>query len=293
LRIAGWTGPFIIGGLIALMLSATWAGSNQPRVTAHDIQIDLPADSLYGALPPNRGLTVTVQVPEQPTRQGETLVASFEGEGLPRYTVPLEPRPDAHRLSVTVDLGRLSSTIGSPPKATVLHVSLARQQGLHLEEIARRSVVVTIATPGYMDRSLRSEAAAGAIRLQDLAGRDSVSPGGLAMLDGGLQEEDLIDNAAQGRQNGYWRHLQGLIQQRLREELSQRRHAVRRMPVIQFRLYANGEAQLIEVERSSGNAELDQAALMTVVNAHPFPPFPTGRQDSPIDVHVDLPIITR
>ncbi len=294
MRIAGWTGPFVIGGTIALMLSATWAGGNQPRVTAQDIQIDLPTDAFYGALPPNRALTVTVQVPEQPARQGETLVASFEGEGIPRYTVPLEPLPETRRLSATVDLGRLSSTIGSPPKATILHVTLGRQQGVHLEEIARRSVVVTIATPGYTDRSLRSERATGAVRVQDLAGQDSASPEGLAMLETGLQEEDLLGNASQGRQDGYWRQLQGLIQQRLRDELSpQRRQAVRRMPVIHFRLYANGEAQLIEVERSSGNVDLDQAALMTVVNAHPFPPFPTGTQDAPIDVHVDLPTLMR
>ena len=88
--------------------------------------------------------------------------------------------------------------------------------------------------------------------------------------------------------------LQGLIRRRLHQETgaSHARDA-RRMPAIGFRLYANGEAQLIEVERSSGDQELDQAAVLAVVNAHPFPPFPPGTRDSHIDVHVEVPPLAR
>ena len=284
----------MVGGLLALLLSATWASSNVPRLTVKDLQIDIPADILYGSLPPNRGLTVTVRVPEQPARQGEPLVAVFESETFPQYTVPFESLPEAHRLSATVDLGRLSSTMGTPPKATAIHVAIARQRGLHLEELARRSVVVTIATPGYADRSVRTETAGGALRLPDSTAREASPVSDLALLDGMVQEEDLLGNGNQNRQDGYWKQLQGLIRQRLRDEVvPPRRMAVRRMPVIHFRLYANGEAQLIEIERSSGDAELDQAALLSVVNAHPFPPFPAGSQESHVDVHVDLPPLTR
>ena len=62
---------------------------------------------------------------------------------------------------------------------------------------------------------------------------------------------------------------------------------------IGFRLHANGEAQLIEVERSSGDIPLDQAALLAVINAHPFPRFPPGTRDSHIAVHVDVSIPVR
>jgi len=65
------------------------------------------------------------------------------------------------------------------------------------------------------------------------------------------------------------------------------------MPSIGFRLYANGEAQLIEIERSSGDSELDQAAVLAVVNAHPFPRFPAGTLDPHIEVHIDMPAPTR
>jgi TonB family protein len=239
-------------------------------------------------------LTITVQVPEQPTLRAETLVAIFEGEGLSQYAVPLEHVPDTNRLSATVDLGRLSSTIGSPLKATLLHVVLARQQGLHTEELVRKSVVVTIATPGYADRSVRTETTTGAVRTRDLFGAEESAEAGLPLLDGGLQEENLLGNAAPEKQDGYWKLLRLLLHHRLRDEFAAPRPGVvvRRMPGIHFRLYANGEAQLIEVERSSGNAQVDQAALMSVVNAHPFPPFPAGSSESPVDVHIDLPVVS-
>jgi TonB family protein len=88
--------------------------------------------------------------------------------------------------------------------------------------------------------------------------------------------------------------LQGLIHKGMPDGAATRRgREIGRMPGIGFRLYANGEAQLIEVERSSGDVELDQAAVLAVVNAHPFPPFPPGTSDTHVDVHVEIPGIPR
>lgn len=88
--------------------------------------------------------------------------------------------------------------------------------------------------------------------------------------------------------------LRRLIRRRMQQEAGAGRHKdIRQMPGIGFRLYANGEAQLIEVERSSGDLDLDQAAVLAVVNAHPFPPFPPGTRDTHIDVHVEIPSLAR
>jgi TonB family protein len=153
---------------------------------------------------------------------------------------------------------------------------------------------VTIATPGYADGSVRSETTAASNHFHGLSGRDQAEEAGLALLEEGVQENDLLGSAGRGRQAGYWKLLQSLLHQRLRDELVPLRLGpARRMPIIHFRLYANGEAQLIEVERTSGNSELDQAALLSIVKAHPFPPFPGGSSESPVDVHVDLPVLTR
>lgn len=114
------------------------------------------------------------------------------------------------------------------------------------------------------------------------------------MLDGRVEEEELVGNGGLPGQDGYWKMLQELIRKRMTDgATAQRSRDVGRIPGIGFRLYANGEAQLIEVERSSGDSELDQAAVLAVVNAHPFPPFPPGTSDTHVDVHVEIPGLPR
>ena len=87
----------------------------------------------------------------------------------------------------------------------------------------------------------------------------------------------------------YWKMVSSLIHQRIgRMSHAERKSFHGDMPVIFFRLYTNGEAQLIAVERSSGNADMDRTAVLAVVDAHPFPRFPTGFSDSHMDVHVRM-----
>jgi TonB family protein len=105
-----------------------------------------------------------------------------------------------------------------------------------------------------------------------------------------MYEEDLVGDHRLSRQEGYWKVLQRLIHRRMQDEAAlYRQRGIQRVSGIGFRLYANGEAQLIEVERSSGDTALDQAALLAVVNAHPFPRFPTGSREAHMAVHVEVP----
>lgn len=285
---------FMIGGLIGLLATSTLVGGAVTPLTPQDLHIEVPADSLYGALPINRGLTVSVTVPEQPARPGESLVVVFENPASPPYKIPLDLDRDRHRYAVTVDLGRLSTTMGDPPKATPVQIVVARQRGLHVEELARRTVVITIATPGYADRSTGAKAVDLSPHLTDSIRQLQNQTGDLTALDAHLEEQDLPGVGRSGRQEGYWKMLQGLIRRRMQDDQASHRDvADQRMPGIGFRLYANGEAQLIEIERSSGDLALDQAALLAVVNAHPFPPFPAGTKDSHVDVHLDLPAFIR
>lgn len=277
-----------IGGIIALLGNATWVAGTPPPLTPQDVHIEVPADSLFGSLPINRGLTVSIHIPEQPSGRGEPFVAVLESPAFVSYTIPLEIDPARHRYSATVDLGRLSTTMGDPPKATPIQILIARQQGLHLETLVRRTIVVTIATPGYADHHTATVDLS--THMIDRSQRTKDQPPDLALLDDRVEEEELLGDRRLPRQEGYWKMLQGLIQRRMQDEAAPYRHrGVQRMPSIGFRLYANGEAQLIEVERSSGDTELDQAAVLAVINAHPFPRFPAGTRDAHIDVHVDVP----
>ncbi|MDR4481364.1 MAG: energy transducer TonB [Nitrospira sp.] len=273
------------------MTDASGVNGTTPQLTPKDVHIEVSADSLFGSLPINRGLTVSVEIPESPVRRGERLVAVFETPTSAPYTVPLEIDHARHHYAATVDLGRLSGTLGTPPKATTLQILIGRQQDLHVEPLVERTVIVTIAIPGYADH--RSSPADLSAHLTDDSERGR-RPTDLAVLDGRLEEEELLENGRLPRQEGYWKMLQRLIGKRMLDERPTRRNGeVGHMPGIGFRLYANGEAQLIEVERSSGDRELDQAAVLAVVNAHPFPPFPPGTRDTQVEVHVDIPALSR
>ena len=120
-------------GMLTLMTDAPGVNGTTPQLTPKDVHIEVSADSLFGSLPVNRGLTVSVDVPESPVRRGERLVAVFETPTSAPYTVPLEIDHARHHYSATVDLGRLSGTLGTPPKATTLQVLIGRQQELHVE----------------------------------------------------------------------------------------------------------------------------------------------------------------
>ena len=286
-----WPTLAALCGMLALMADVGHVSGTTPQLTPRDLQIEIPADSLFGSLPVNRGLTVSIHIPKSPVLQDTSLVAVFEMPSSAPYTVPLEIDHARHRYSATVNLGRLSGTMGTPLKATVLEVIIGHQQGLHVEALVHRTVVVTLAIPGYADH--RSSHVDLADHITQGSGPTRNQPTELALLDGSVEEEELVGTGALPRQEGYWKLLQRLIRKCMTEGAARLSKDVARMSGIGFRLYANGEAQLIEVERSSGNVAFDQAAVLAVVNAHPFPPFPPGTKDTHVDVHVDIPALPR
>lgn len=289
-------GTAILGFLAACTLLAPIGAAASSRLLPDHIRVDIPRSLLFGSLPTNRGLSLSVQVHEQAADAGEQLVAIFESPAFVQQISPLLPDPEQRVLTTTVALGPISASLGNPPKAAPVHIAIARQRGLHLEERARRTLFVTVAVPGYADHGSRPSQL-------DLAGMsfelvDSSQIHGEAMretsLEGRTEETDLLGNPDQTRVHGYWKMLNGMLHRQIDlDRPSQRPKPARRMPIVHFRLYTNGEAQLIEIERSSGDPEVDHAAILAVVNAHPFPPFPAGSPDSHVDVHANMLIPSR
>ncbi len=281
----------LLGGFAAFLFMTASAIALSSTVSPQDLRIEIPENLTHGSLPTNRGLRVSVYLPERAVRKGDSLVAVIESPAFAQQMSPLLLDSDTQELSTTVDLGPISVSLGDPPKAAAIHVAVARQQGLHLEELARRTVIVTVAVPGYTERSSPRPLNPTGMSLEAADIHHSGTLGAdPTLLDDGVEEFDLLGNSATNRAQGYWKVLSTLIRQQLH---SRRSPSVRRMPVVHFRLYMNGEAQLIEIERSSGDTNLDQAAILAVVNAHPFPPFPAGTGDSHVDVHVGMPAISR
>jgi TonB family protein len=288
--------PMILAGLTLCVLLASIAAGAPSKLAPGDIRVDIPRSLLSGSLPTNRGLSLAVQVHDQAAEPGEQLVAIFESPAFVQQISPLLPDPDRRVLSTTVALGPISASLGNPPKAAPVHIAIARQRGLHLEERARRTFFVTVAVPGYADHGSRPSQV-------DLAGMafepaEAASVHGETLygplLEGKTEETDLLGNAQQHRTQGYWRMLNGMLHRQIDlDRVAWRPIPAGRMPVVHFRLYTNGEAQLIEIERSSGDANVDQAAILAVVNAHPFPPIPTESRESHVDVHANMPISSR
>lgn len=55
--------------------------------------------------------------------------------------------------------------------------------------------------------------------------------------------------------------------------------------IVQFSVTRKGSIEFVEIEKSSGNSQFDQAALRAVYNASPLPPLPEGLTDDLLKVH--------
>ena len=281
----------LLGCLTVCILVAPIVAFASSTLQPTDIRVEIPRTLLFGSLPTNRGLTLTVHVHEQAADSGEQLVAIFESPAFAQQISPLVPDPEGRTLTTTVAFGPISPSVGTPPKAAPVHIAIARQRGLHFEERARRTFFVTVAVPGYADHGSRPPM----VNFDEMSFEIADSPqfqgaASETLLAGRMEEKDLPDNSKQNQADGYWKMVNGMIHRQIDQDTSSRSATMaRRMPMVHFRLYTNGEAQLIEIERSSGDLNLDQSAVLAVVNAHPFPPLPTGSLESHVDVHVNLP----
>lgn len=92
-----------------------------------------------------------------------------------------------------------------------------------------------------------------------------------------------------GRGKAYWQQVSLLVSRSWAKQV----RGVRRGPTsetvrVRFKLYPNGRAQLIQIEKGSGAREIDEAGIYAVVNAQPFPPLPDDVSDEVVDVHVRM-----
>lgn len=55
--------------------------------------------------------------------------------------------------------------------------------------------------------------------------------------------------------------------------------------IVQFNVTRRGSIESVEIEKSSGNSQFDQAALRAIYNANPLPPLPDGLAEDPLKVH--------
>src|SRR5688572_643109 len=218
------------------------------------------------------------------------IVAISESIVFKTQTVTLEPNAESTALKGTVTLDPiLMSRTSVPPRAARVQVTFARSRQGTFEPFMRRIVYVTMG----MLEAARDESEALPTRPEESQSEevilDEVKPAVDPISTGDVAEEDLVPFTPPGKGKAYWQQVSHLISRSWARQI----RGIRRAPSsetvkVRFKMFPNGRAQLIEIEKGSGAREIDEAGIYAVINAQPFLPFPGELEEQAVDVHVRM-----
>ncbi len=240
---------------------------------------------------PQTGKPVTLTIVLGGVTSGMTpVVAICESMVFHAQTVTLEPDAESMALKGTVTLEPIPmSRTSVPPRAARVQVTFARSRQDKLERFMRRVVYVTL------DRSepVNENSELPPVRPEESQSEevilDEVQPAVEPVATGALAEEDLVPLASPGEGKAYWQHVSQLISRSWARQVHGIRRAASSETVkVRFKMFPNGRAQLIEIEKGSGAREIDEAGIYAVVNAQPFLPFPSELGEDAVDVHIRM-----
>ncbi len=224
-------------------------------------------------------------------RSSDHLIAVVEGRWVTRRLLSFVRQETSRTLtaSLTVELPptRTEARSNHPVR---FDISVARLQGMALQPILTRAFYLTLnqPTPAITEPSPPVRAAAQDVVAATLQLPPQFQPAaGVPLPDGEIGEEELTPLPGALPARPYWEELNQTIQRRWEgQKVRTQDRAGGRKTVVSFLLLKTGEAQLVQVERSSGSAAFDDEALQAVAGAHPFPPLPAAVTDAPVTVHV-------
>jgi TonB family protein len=204
--------------------------------------------------------------------------------------ITLEPDYETSTLKAEVTLDPMpTSRTSVHQKAARIQVTFARSRPDKLERFMKRIVYVTL--DHQVPVSDTSEPPA--VRPEEPSVSelivDEPQPAGAPIATADVAEEDLMPLADPAQGKAYWQQVSLMVSRSWARQV----RGVRRGPSsetvrVRFKLFPNGRAQLIQIEKGSGVREIDEAGIYAVVNAQPFPALPSDVGDEPIDVHVRM-----
>ena len=277
-------------GLVAPVSSASSSETAiAPVPTKRWAQFELSQAESMGD--PQTGKPVTLTIALGGMTSGITpVVAICESIMFQAQMVTLEQDAESMVLKGMVTLEPiLMSRTSVPPRAARIQVTFARSRQDKLQRFMRRIVYVTMDHSESANESselppLRPEES----HSEDVI-LDEAKPAVEAVSSLALAEEDLVPFASPGEGMAYWQHVSQLISRSwARQVRGVRRAASRETVKVRFKMFPNGRAQLIEIEKGSGAREIDEAGIYAVVNAQPFLPFPGELGEEAVDVHVRM-----
>lgn len=261
--------------LITPVLSASLPQSASPSGPAKRwVQFELNQSGPMGELQIGKPIVLTMVL--RGVAVGITpVVATSESKAFYSQTVTLEPIP----MSLT----------SVPPQAVRVQVTFARSRQDKVERFMRRVVYVTMdrSDPANEKRELfpvsREESQNDGVVVDDV--QSSVGP----LSNASLAEEDVVTLASPGEEKAYWQQVSHLISRSWARQVRGTLRGTSGVTVkVRFKLYPNGRAQLIEIEKGSGARDIDEAGIYAVIHAQPFPSFQAELGEEPLDVHVRM-----
>ena len=223
----------------------------------------------------------------------DTVVAIVEGQPFGRRIIPMVPDAKKHTLRTTVTLEPYFTGFATPnERALPVTVTFARLRGMKLIRFMTRTVYVTFGLPkevGQLNTEPFQEELPNNTPPINVHTQSSPFVEAVEEQDPVIAERELFSNGGAKGEQAYWEKISHLIT-RSWTGLANAGGRVKGkgMVKVRFRLHANGEAQLIQVEKTSGTRGVDEAGLKAIVDAHPFPPFPSELPHEAVDMHVEL-----
>ena len=256
------------------------------------VTFDFPGSNPSGEVQIGKTFSLSLTVGGIP-QSATPLKAICESVYFKSQIVTMEPDPGTTTMKDTLLLEPIpSGKLSVPPKVARIQVIFARPRSDNkLDRVLTRSVYVTLGHPAPhsdMDPPLpptHPEPSAGDM----VADQDEVQPDVTPISTGPMAEENLVPLPSPERARAYWQEISRQVSRSWGRTVRRIRHSPSSESVsIRFRLYPDGRAQLIQVEKGSGAREIDEAGVHAVVHAQPFPPFPNDIASDPVTVHVRM-----
>lgn len=223
-------------------------------------------------------------------KSNASLVAVVESLAFDKAMVPMEQMetPGEWKAAIAIQPKPVGYT-SVRPKAVRLRVTVSRVRENTLKRILARTVYLTTVQESTKPREKESEDEVQEAPANEMP-LDEVQPDVPPVANVLIAEEDLRPLPETKRERLYWKEITRLISRswshrmRFARGVNDARETVR----VRFRMHTNGNAQVIQIERSSGVREVDEAGLLAIVQAHPFPPIPGDMSEDYVDVHVRM-----
>ncbi len=285
-----------LGIVLCLSFLPVTAGAGQtpsatPVTPKRWAQFELVSTEADGSVQVGKDVVLSVTLGGVPAGT-ESVMAIIESAGFQSQTVSLseDATPAVYQGTAILEPNStLKSRTTVHPKAVRVRVSFARAKITGLEEFLKRDFYVTLGdrppeeaeaeiSPGPLAESPEADAAAVQKATEQVLAVNAT-----------IAEEDLLPLPPPGESKAYWKQVSDLISRNWSRQI----RSIRRSPSsetvrVHFKMYASGVAQLIQLEKSSGARDVNDAGLQTIIHAHPFPPIPPDVGGDIVDVHVRM-----